>query len=136
MTPLGQTKLKTTGQRTVILEVIQSGKGHLDADEIYQRARKKLPRLSLSTVYRALQKFKESGLIVERHLDEDQHHYEATRRGDHHHLICSACGKVIEFKLPIAEIVLQQVPQAGGFDITGGEINITGLCPDCRKKAD
>lgn len=136
MTPLGQTELKSTGQRTVILEVIQSARGHMDADEIYQRARKKLPRLSLSTVYRALQKFKESGLIIERHLDEDHHHYEAARRGEHHHLICSACGKVIEFKLPIAEIVLAQVPQAEGFDISGGEININGICPDCLKKAD
>ncbi len=136
MSPLNNTDLKATGQRAVILKIIQSGKGHLDADEIYQRARKKLPRLSLSTVYRALQKFKESGLIEERHLDEDHHHYEASHRGEHHHLICTTCGKVVEFNLPISEIVAERVRQVEGFDITGGEINLTGHCPDCRKKVN
>lgn len=132
MTPLGSTEMKNTGQRAVILDILQTGKGHLDADDIYRQARKRLPRLSLSTVYRTLQKFKDSGLIVERHLDEGHHHYEVARRGDHHHLICSNCGRVIEFKLPISDIVMEGVPQADGFQITGGEINLTGFCPDCR----
>ncbi|MEN8614744.1 transcriptional repressor [Dehalogenimonas sp. THU2] len=134
MSPLSNTDLKATGQRAVILEIIKSGKGHLDADEIYRRARKKLPRLSLSTVYRALQKFKESGLIEECHLDENHHHYEASHKGEHHHLICSGCGKVVEFTLPLSQIVAEWVPQAEGFEITGSEVSLTGLCPDCKKK--
>ncbi|PVV83766.1 Fur family transcriptional regulator [Dehalogenimonas alkenigignens] len=132
--PLGKTALKATGQRAVILDIIRAGKGHLDADEIYQRARKKLPRISLSTVYRALAKFKESGLVEERHLDQNHHHYEISHQEHHHHLICTGCGKVVEFTLPIVEIV-GAVPQAGGFCISGGEISLTGLCPDCRQEA-
>ncbi|MDV2988618.1 MAG: transcriptional repressor [Dehalogenimonas sp.] len=135
MTPLGNTELKSTGQRAVILEIIRRGGGHLDADEIHQRARKQLPRLSLSTVYRVLQKFKENGLIEERHLDENHHHYEISRRDEHHHLICSGCGKVIEFSLPVADIITARIPAANGFEIKNCEINLSGLCPECRQKA-
>ncbi|MGI2336399.1 MAG: Fur family transcriptional regulator [Dehalogenimonas sp.] len=134
MTPLGNTELKSTGQRAVILEIIRRGGGHLDANEIYQRARRKLPRLSLSTVYRVLQKFKENGLIEERHLDENHHHYEISRRDEHHHLVCNGCGKVIEFSLPVADIVAARVSEAEGFEIRNCEISLSGLCPDCRKK--
>ncbi len=136
MSPLGKTDLKATGQRAVILDIIREGKGHLDADEIYQRARQKLPRMSLSTVYRALQKFKASGLVEERHLDQNHHHYELPHRGEHHHLICTGCGKVVEFKLPLTEIVSERVPQAAGFKIDrSGELSLTGLCPACQQKA-
>jgi len=136
MSPLSNTDLKATGQRAVILDIIRAGKGHLDADEIHRRAQKKLPRLSLSTVYRAVQKFKENGLIEERHLDENHHHYELSHHGEHHHLICTGCGKVVEFKLPITEIIAERVPQAAGFKINhSGELSLTGLCPDCQEKA-
>ena len=135
MCPLNNTDLKTTGQRAVILDIIRAGKGHLDADDIHRRAQKKLPRLSLSTVYRTLQKFKSSGLIEERHLEDNHHHYEISRKEEHHHLICSGCGKVVEFKLPLAKIV-ENLPQTDGFDITGSEIQLTGVCADCQKKAD
>lgn len=132
--PLGKTDLKATGQRAVILDIIRAGKGHLDADEIYQRARKKLPRISLSTVYRALAKFKESGLVEERHLDQNHHHYEISHQEHHHHLICTGCGRVVEFSFPISAVVAA-LPQAGDFLVSGGEISLTGLCPECQQKA-
>jgi len=136
MSPLGKTGLKATGQRAIILDIIKAGKGHLDADEIYSRARKKLPRLSLSTVYRALAKFKETGLIEERHLDENHHHYEVSHKIEHHHLICTGCGQVVEFNLPLSEIVAEKVPQVAVFKLNHtGELSLSGLCPECQNKA-
>jgi len=61
--------MRVTNQRALIMEIIRQGQGHLDADEIYRRAREKEPRLSLSTVYRALQMFKKLGLVEELHFD-------------------------------------------------------------------
>ncbi|MCL0057388.1 transcriptional repressor, partial [Dehalococcoidia bacterium] len=55
--------MRVTNQRSLIMEIIRQGEGHLDADEIYRRAREKRSRLSFSTVYRALQTFKKLGLI-------------------------------------------------------------------------
>ncbi|MBN2240647.1 MAG: transcriptional repressor [Dehalococcoidales bacterium] len=128
--------LRNTIQRQSILEIIRNGQGHLDADEVYQRARKKQPRLSLSTVYRTLQTLKEMGLIEEVHLDETHHHYEIKDSRDHHHLICLGCGKVVEFECPMSVKMVEEVSRDKGFEITNTEVRMTGYCPDCRKEKE
>jgi Fe2+ or Zn2+ uptake regulation protein len=125
--------LRITNQRTLILGIIRHGKGHLDADEVYRRARRKQPRLSLSTVYRTLQILKKLGLVAEVHFDEDHHHYEVRPAIEHHHLVCLGCGRVIEFQYPLARLVKKNVPQARDFEIAGSEVRITGYCPVCRR---
>ena len=125
--------LRVTSQRALILEVIRHGEGHLDADEVYRRAREKQPRLSLSTVYRNLQTLKKLGLVEEVHFDESHHHYEIKPPTEHHHLVCLGCGQVIEFKYPLARLVKKKVTEAKDFEITGSELRMTGYCPACRK---
>jgi Fe2+ or Zn2+ uptake regulation protein len=125
--------MRATNQRALILEIIRHGQGHLDADEIYRRARIKQPHLSLSTVYRTLQTFKKLGLVEEVHFNEGQHRYEAKPPSEHYHLICLGCGKVIEFRYPLARYVKRNVAEAKDFDITGTEIRITGYCSQCRQ---
>ena len=124
--------MRVTGQRALILDIVH--RGHLDADEIYRVARRKRPYLSLSTVYRALQKFKQQGLIAELHFDENHHHYEVKPATEHHHLVCHACGKVIEFKYPLARYIKKNVAEARDFAITGTEVRVTGYCAECQQK--
>jgi Fur family ferric uptake transcriptional regulator len=126
--------LRVTNQRSLILEVIRHGEGHLDADEIYRRARQKKPRLSLSTVYRTLQTLKKLGLIEEIHFDESHHHYELKPAIEHHHLVCLNCGRVIEFKYPLARLVKRDVLEARDFEIVGSEVRLTGYCQECQRK--
>ena len=125
--------LRITSQRALILEIIRRGQGHLDADEVYRRARQKQPRLSLSTVYRTLQTLKRLGLVDEVHFDEDHHHYEVKPATEHHHLVCLGCGRVIEFQYPLARLVKKNVPEARDFEIAGSEVRITGYCLACRR---
>ncbi len=125
--------MRVTNQRALLLELIRQGKGHLDADELYRRAREKQPRLSLSTVYRTLQLLKKLGLVEELHFDEEHHHYEIKPSTEHHHLVCVDCGRVVEFKYPLARLVKRNVAEAKDFEITGTEIRITGSCGDCRQ---
>jgi Fe2+ or Zn2+ uptake regulation protein len=124
---------RLTGQRRLIFEIISRSDGHLDADEIYGQARQEKPRISLSTVYRTLGKFKEMGLITEHHLGQDHHHYEARHSTDHHHFVCEQCGSVIEFRFPLARQVVQNVSALRDFYVTGAEVHITGLCGRCRR---
>ena len=126
--------VRITNQRASILAVIRRRHGHLDADEIYRQARKKQPRLSLSTVYRTLQTFKNLGLIEELHFDEAHHHYEVKPSSEHHHLVCLGCGQVVEFQYPLARLVKRKVTEARDFEITGSEVRMTGYCPACRQK--
>ena len=125
--------LRVTNQRALILEVIRKGRGHLDADEIYRRAREKKTRLSLSTVYRTLQTLKKLGLVEELHFDDEHHHYEVKPSAEHHHLVCLGCGRVIEFEYPLTRLVKRDITQARGFEITGSEVKITGYCSQCRQ---
>ena len=128
--------IRVTNQRALVLEIIRQGQGHLDADEIYRRARDKQPRLSLSTVYRALQIFKKLGLIEEVHFDETHHHYEVKPSSKHHHLLCLGCGRVIEFQSSLSHYMKRNVAEAKDFEITDTEVRITGYCSECcqRKK--
>ena len=124
---------RVTNQRALIMEIIRQREGHLDADEIYRRAREKEPRLSLSTVYRTLQMLKKLGLVEELHFDEEHHHYEVKPSAEHHHLICLGCGRVIEFNRPLSRYIKRNIPEAKGFDIAETEVRMSGYCSKCRR---
>jgi len=125
--------MRATHQRASIMEIIRQGRGHLDADEIYRRAREKELRLSLSTVYRTLQMFKKLGLVEELHFDETRHHYEVKPSAEHHHLVCLGCGRVIEFNRPLSRYIKGNVPEAKNFDIIETEVRMSGYCAKCRR---
>ena len=125
--------LRATNQRALLLELIRQGEGHLDADELYRRARKKQPRLSLSTVYRSLQMFKKLGLVEELHFDEAHHHYEIKSPVGHHHLVCLGCGKIVEFECPLSQKMKEDVARQKGFEVTGIEVHMAGYCSKCRR---
>jgi Fe2+ or Zn2+ uptake regulation protein len=123
--------MRVTSQRSLIIDIIRQG--HFDADEIFRRAKEKEPRLSLSTVYRTLQKLKKLGLVEELHFDEGHHHYEAKPSTEHYHMVCLGCGKVIELRQPLSEVIKQSA-EAEDFDIVETEVRVTGYCAKCRKK--
>jgi Fur family ferric uptake transcriptional regulator len=125
---------RSTEQRQLILEIIRQAEGHLDADEIYQQARQKRSTLSLSTVYRSLQLFKELELIEEHQFDGIRRYYETTPRPKHHHLVCLGCGRIFEFKCPSAEKLKSRINREEGFKVTGAEVRLVGYCPDCQQR--
>ena len=129
---LNKAGMRLTSQRALILDIIRQG--HFDADEIYRRAREKAPRISLSTVYRTLQKLKKLGLVEELHFDEAHHHYEAKPSAEHYHLVCLGCGKVIELRQPLSDFIKRNVSEAKDFDVVETEVRVTGYCARCRKK--
>jgi Fur family transcriptional regulator, ferric uptake regulator len=128
--------LRNTKQRAAILDIVRTTQGHLDADEVYRKARQRHAGLNLSTVYRTLRMLKEQGFIEEHHLDENHHHYEASTTEEHHHLLCAGCGKVVEFKFSLADFVRHHVKEAKGFTIEKTELSIAGTCPACREKLE
>jgi Fe2+ or Zn2+ uptake regulation protein len=124
--------MRVTNQRSLIMEIIRQGEGHLDADEIYRRAREKTSRLSFSTVYRAMQTFKKLGLVDELHFDEGHHHYEVKTPDEHHHLVCLGCGKVIEFHQHLSRYLKRNIAETKDFDIVETEVRVSGYCTRCQ----
>ncbi len=125
---------RVTSQRRLLLDLLRHSEGHLDADELYRLAKEREPRISLSTVYRALSLFKELGLVEERHFAEEHHHYEVKRKREHHHLVCVGCGKVVEFEYPLTERMKKDVSRQTGFEVLGGEVYLEGYCDRCRQR--
>jgi len=122
---------RITSQRRLLLYLVRRAQGHLDADELYRLAKEREPRLSLSTVYRSLRLFKELGLVEERHLAEEHHHYEVKGEREHHHVVCLGCGRVIEFECPLTAEIKQDVGNQTGFRIVGVDVSMEGYCDRC-----
>ena len=136
--PLGRT-LKTsghrlTGQRELLLQLIQDSGGHLDAHELFRLASERNPRLSLSTVYRTMNLLRDLGLVDEVHLGEDHHHYELKPKAQHCHLICVSCGAVVEIGFELVDQLRQTVAAQHDFEITEARVDLVGLCARCRNQ--
>ncbi len=127
-------KLKrTTEQRELIRQILQQADEHLDADRIYEQARQRSPSISLSTVYRNLQLFKQMGL-VEEHQFGSRRYYEPAPRAKHHHLVCLGCGRVFEFNCPSTERLKSTISKEEGFRVTHAEVRLSGYCPECQER--
>lgn len=124
---------RTTSQRRLLLRLIGQAEGHLDADELYRRAREHDPRINLSTVYRNLRLFKDLGLVDERHFEEEHHHYEVKGTPEHCHLICLGCGGVIEFETSSIQRIKEEAA-ALNFQVSGAEFHLSGYCHQCREQ--
>lgn len=133
-TALSSAGLRMTSQRALILDIINRGDEHLDADEVYSQARQIQSNLSLSTVYRNLRTLKDLGLIQELHFNESHHHYEVKTSAEHHHLVCLGCGQVIEFECGLCSEMRREISLKKGFEVIDAEVQMTGYCAKCRRK--
>jgi Fe2+ or Zn2+ uptake regulation protein len=117
-----------------LLDLIQQSGGHLDADELHRKAKKRYPRISLSTVYRNLQLFKKLGLIDEHHFIEEHHLYEVKPTTEHQHLVCVNCGKIIEFSCPLSGQFRDEIGTQYDFNVTSVDVKMMGYCSQCRSR--
>ena len=98
---LGRKRLKITRERTALFDEVFSAHRHFDADDLVVRMHDKGKKISRATVYRTLELLFECGLVGRVRLNEEKYRYERLHRGEHHdHLVCTGCGRVIEFVEP------------------------------------
>ena len=126
-------KVRITAQRKLVASIIDEGRSHPDADEIYRRARTLDPRISLSTVYRTLSLLKAEGLVQDHRFDEEHAHFEPVLdKAGHHHIICRKCGDVTEFDLSLNPAQRASVANATGYHFVAERIEVVGVCQRCR----
>jgi Fur family ferric uptake transcriptional regulator len=124
---------RSTEQRQLIKAILEHADRHLDADEIYEQARQHSSSISLSTIYRNLQRFKELGLVDE-HQFGNRRCYEVTPQHKHHHLVCLGCGRVFEFRCTATGRLKSRISKEEGFLVTEAEVCLTGYCPECQQR--
>ena len=128
---LGRRGLRLTRQRRVVLQAVSDSDGHPDADEIYHRARRALPKISLGTVYRTLGVLRDTGLIRELHFGKAQGRYEL-ERGPHHHVVCSECGRIEDVPASTFADLADRARAATRYDVKEHRLEFVGVCPKCR----
>lgn len=117
---------RITGPRRIIAKVIASAKDHPDAQEIHRRVAEIDPRVSLSTVYRTLRVFADSGLIEQHSFDGRRLRIEGAASAHHDHLIDVDTGKVVEFRSGEIERLQAEVARRLGYELTGHRLELYG----------
>lgn len=125
-------KLRVTHQREIIMQELSKCTGHPAADELYQRVKKKLPRISLATIYRNLELLSEAGEIQKIEISGRQKRFDWDLR-QHNHVYCVNCHRVDNISLAPPTRVLRPEDNRG-YAITGCRIEFAGLCPECQNK--
>jgi Fur family ferric uptake transcriptional regulator len=131
---LEEHSLKNTRQREAILDVFLQARGHVTSEELFQRIRDEYPNIGYTTVYRTLKLLCDAGLAAERHFDDGITRYEIAHE-HHDHLVCTRCGKIIEFECPMIEETQDEVAARYGFRVLRHRHELYGHCKDCRKEA-
>ncbi len=127
-------KQRITRQRKVILEELRKVTSHPTADEIYQMVKKRLPNISLGTVYRNLEVLSESGEIQKIDVDKNRLRYDGNPE-EHYHIKCIKCGRVDDLHdLPDLKIE-KKTSTATNWEISGHRLDFFGICPACLKAA-
>lgn len=132
---IAQQGLKSTRQRTVILETFLAQRGHVNVEELLAASRRQDGRVSAATVYRTMRLLTECGIAHARDFGDGQTRYEpATGREHHDHLICTGCGTIVEFERPAIERLQDEVAEEHGFVVTEHKLELYGRCPACQRR--
>lgn len=131
---LRQRGYKLTSQRQAIVSEIALCHEHLTPAELYERVHQKHHNIGLVTVYRTLEVLEGLGLICEVRGDGVQRSYLLRRpTGHHHHLVCSGCGKVVDFGHCDISSLERKLSSQTGFAIDSHILEFSGLCQYCQK---
>jgi Fur family ferric uptake transcriptional regulator len=121
-----------TAQRQVILEELRRMASHPTDDEVYLMARRRLPRISLGTVYRSLEALARQGTIQRLDLGGTPGRFDGDSR-EHYHVRCLHCGRVED--APVRPVFDNEDALRGlsDFEIVGHRLEFIGFCPECKK---
>jgi len=125
--------IRMTRQRRVILEELEKMHSHPSADELYMEVRKRLPRISLGTVYRNLEILSEMGKIQKLETGGSVKRFD-WNPSKHYHIRCVACGRIDDAPIAPLDQIEDDLYGATVFTITGHRLEFTGFCPECSKK--
>jgi Fur family ferric uptake transcriptional regulator len=126
--------VRNTKQREVILDELMKLRTHPGADELYGRVKKRLPRISLGTVYRNLEMLSREGIIQRLETAGSQKRFDADT-GDHRHIRCVNCGRIDDLAAGAdREGCDARVAKGTGYRVLGRRVEYLGVCPACGKK--
>ena len=134
--PLRRHGIRLTRQRELLFGLIHNSHTHLNADQLFELAKAKDPKINRVTVYRTLKVFKEQGLVDEldlMHFQGEHHYYETRLKPEHAHIVCMGCGSVVEYFGEPLQKIREQVESQFGFKVQVSRTEVGGFCADCQQ---
>ena len=125
--------MRMTEQRRVIARVLESSLDHPDVEELYRRASAIDPNISLSTVYRTVKLFEDSGIIERHDFRDGRSRYEPLPEEHHDHLIDIRSGRVIEFRDEAIEAIQERIARELGYRIVGHRLELYAVPLEPKK---
>ena len=127
-------ELRLTIQRKIILEELRKMHDHPTADLIYERVRKRIPNISLGTVYRNLELLSSRGIIRRVDIAGKKRRYDA-KITEHAHIRCAICGRIVDVPgIESIQKLTHEISLATGFRLILAEAEFVGICPECRSR--
>jgi Fe2+ or Zn2+ uptake regulation protein len=132
---LRQQGFKVTPQRLAVLRAV-SGRPHLTADEVFEIVRADIGAISQRAVYDSVGVLAEMGLLRRIQPAGSAARYEARVGDNHHHVICRACGRMVDVDCAVGAVPCLTASDDAGYDIDEAEVIYWGRCPTCRQAAE
>ncbi len=124
--------VRFTPQRQAILEFLLRTDTHPTAEDIYQDVKAKFPGVSLGTIYNTLNMLKEHGHILELSYGDMSSRFDGNPN-NHYHVVCSECGKVVDYHRPLIQLE-HEAEEKTGFQVMGHRLEFHGICSECCKR--
>ena len=125
-------KLRLSHPRVLIYEELSDAQNPLSPQELYQAILKKKKRIGLTSIYRSLDLFESLGIVF-KIINESNVKYKLCEMEDHHHhIVCKACGSVVEFNFCDISGWSKKVMESTGYEVTDHQLNFYGFCKACQ----
>lgn len=131
---LKKENLKQTIQREAILDTMYAKQGHHTPEEICNMVNLQTKTIGIATVYRALGFFEKHGITRSLQVSSDGKKYELCLEKHHDHLMCTSCGKIVEFCDDTIEKAQKRIALEKGFVLKDHEMKLYGICKECQIK--
>lgn len=119
--------IKMTEQRRLIARVLSDSDDHPDVEEVYQRASRKDPHISLATVYRTVRLFQEARILERHDFGDGRARYELVPDEHHDHLVDVESGEVVEFRNEEIEKLQRAIAERFGYRLVDHDLVLYGV---------
>ena len=128
--------MRTSSVEKISLDTLSREQAHLTSQQVYQQIRARLPAVNHSTVYRALERMVDRGILSVSDMGSGAAVYEVVAEGLHHHLVCQQCGKVVTVGDEDVQNFFSVIKEKSRFVILTNHLILFGHCETCQRAED
>jgi len=125
-------KVRMSHPRLLLFQELSTSENPLSPQELYRRLIKQQKKIGLTSIYRCLDLFESLGIVF-KFINGSSVRYKFCEMGNHHHhVVCKACGKVVEIDFCNISDWSEKVMESTGYQVTDHQLNFYGYCKDCK----